>query len=340
MTAFIPHFMTEPLADLISAQRLIETGQFGAAVDLMSRHQSEESVASPTRALLFAVAHARLGHHSDGRRWAETARRQASVVRDRQVAARALNILGAIAFEEGSIEEALHYLDCALAEGYREADQGTVGRCSNNIGVIANIRGDHAKAVAAYTIALGAYERAGCPRGIAEVHHNLAMTYRDTGEIVRALESAGRAVKLAEHVGDRSLLAQTRTCRGELRILAGDVALGRREVEWALTTQRAVGNELGECEALRVLALAMIQDGQWEDAEAALRRVIRQAEHLSRPLLAAEAGRDLAYLLDRCGARTDWQDVVTTAHARFVKLGAALEQRKMGKLMETAANDG
>src|SRR2546430_15477268 len=112
-----------------------------------------------------------------------------------------------------------------------DGDSATVGRCSNNLGIVSNLRGRHAEAIGSWEIARAAFERAGWRQGVGECHHNLGITYREQGELDRALAEANRAVAAAEASGDHTLWALTLRGRAEIRGAPGEGQLGARELD-------------------------------------------------------------------------------------------------------------
>lgn len=325
------------LMTLNTVQKLADTGRHAAVVEYLSGLPPEELAASPTLAFLFGSAQARLGRDDLARRWATVAYERARERADRTVEARALNLSGAIAFEEGRIDEAVEYFTRALAEAEREGDRATVGRCSNNLGIIASLRGDYGRAVGSFTMALAAFQQVGLRSGVAETLHNLAITYRDQGDLERALETAHRAVNEANGAGDLRLAALTQAGRAEIRLMAGEAQLARREIEHALATRRQVGDVLGETEDLRVLGLVLAELGDTAEGERILRSVIDRAEAFDRPLLAAQAERDLAKLYQRVGRASEAAELVRRARVRFKQLGAEVEVRRLDALTAALA---
>jgi tetratricopeptide (TPR) repeat protein len=323
----------QPLMQLRQAIHYSDTGQHAAVLTLLSGAPQEELEGSPMLTLLCGIAHARLGRHGEGARWVETALRKARERGDRAVEARALNVSGAIALESGNTEDAAMRFSQALAEARRDSDHATVGRACNNLGIVANLQGDHGRAVGFFTMAITAFEQAGIPRGMAEAHHNLARSYREQGDLERALEHADEAVRQADASGDLALSAQARAGRAEIRIQGGDAPVGLREVSHALQKHRELGDVVGEAEDLRVLALALTRSESPGEAEPLFQTVIEKAEQHGRPLLAAEARRDLARLLAAAGRHSEARDTALAARAGFSKLGAAAEIRKLDDLV-------
>jgi tetratricopeptide (TPR) repeat protein len=324
------------LMTLKTVRQLAEAGRHSAVVDFLSGLPTEEVANSPTLAFLFGSACARLGRDELAQKWVGVALVRARASGDRPLEARALNLSGAVAFDMGRIDEAARYFTQALAEAEHEDDPATVGRCSNNLGIIASLRGDHGRAVGSYTMALAAFQQAGLHAGAAETLHNLAIAYRDQGNLEGALQTADRAVHEATEAGDLRLVALTQGGRAETRLLAGDAAVARREAEHAVATHREVGDIVGEAEGLRVLGCALAALGNEGEAERTLRVVIDRAEALGRPLLAARAERDLARLfVTRLGREEEAADLACRARARFIKLGADAEVRSLDQLTAT-----
>ncbi len=260
---------------------------------------------------------------------------------DKAIEARALNVKGAILLEAGQIDDATKYFMRATDVAKIVGDDETLGLSANNLGITKNLRGGPGEAIGSYTIALAAFQRAGLERGVAMIHHNLAISYGDQGKTTEALEEADRAVENAERAGDTALAAQALSGRAEIRVRAGDTALARKEVERAIDKHRELEDPVGEAEDLRILALARAVEGDGSEAEMLLREAMDQAENHGRPLLAASAGKDLAFLLRDTGKRDEAIEIARAARARFSHLGAASDVNKLDELLgEIAGNSG
>lgn len=318
---------------LNAVQKLLETGHHAAVAKQLGALPVQELEQSPTLALLFGIAQARLGRHNSGKQWVAIGLETARARSDHAIEARALNVSGAIAFEEGRIDEAVGYFTRGLAEAERLGDRATVGRCSNNLGIIATLRGQYGRAVGSYTMALAAFQQVSHRTGAAEALHNLAITYREQSDLAQALETEERAAQEATAAGDLALAAKVRGGRAEIRLLDGDAEVARLEIERALAMRREIGDVVGEAEDLRVLAGALAALNQSPQAEAMLRDVIERATALNRPLLVAQAERDLARLLHRQGRDEQAAALADRARERFESLGAVVEVRRLAALL-------
>jgi tetratricopeptide (TPR) repeat protein len=323
----------ESLLMLNKVQDLAETGQHSGVLEFLGGRPRDEIERSPTLALLYGIAFSRQGQDAEGDRWVELALGLARERGDSAVEAHALNALGAAHLECGRIDQAAGRFMEAMALAKRLGDHATVGRACNNLGLVAYYRGDYGRAVGSYTMALAAFQQANKRAGVAQVLHNLAMTYRDQGELSRALETADAAVAEAEASGNIRLGASTRGGRAEIRLMAGEAKVARREIERALETERELGDVVGEAQEERVLAGALAAVGEEGQAEEMLLQVIAKAEEHCRPVLAAEAERDLARVLHTQGRGSEALELARKARVRFLELGAEAEVAKLDEFL-------
>jgi tetratricopeptide (TPR) repeat protein len=313
------------LAPLHVAQELADAGRYPELLIYLSKRSPEELEQSPMLTLLCGIAHSRLGRLALGQQWAMVAQLRARLLNDRALEVRALNVSGAIALERGGIDEANYFLTRAQEQASQDNDMATVGRCANNLGIIANLQGDYTRAVGAYTRAVTAYQTAGHDRGLVESQHNLGITYREQGRLDAALQAADAAVRGAERLSDQQLEAQALAGRAEIQVARGEPLLAIQEAERALAVHRALKDAVRETEDLRILAGALSLAGKTQDAEVMLGKVIDRATEHDRPLLVATAQRDLAHLLARTGDVAAGKTAALMARATFQRLGARRE---------------
>ena len=320
------HRMLEPLHE---AQGLADRGRYAELLAYLGERSTEELEQSPTLAVLCGIAHARLGRLDVGHQWAMVALSRARMLGDRPLELRALNVCGAIALERGGLHEATHFFARAQEQALEDSDLVTVGRCANNLGIIANLQGDYGRAVGAYTRAIAAYQQAQYGPGLAESHHNLGITYREMERFEEGLQAAGTAIREADRLGDRRLKAQALAGRAEIRLARKEPELARREAERALSIHGELQDPVLQTEDLRILAGALAALGQTAEAEAQLRDVIVRAAQYSRPLLVAITQRDLAHLLARLDRHAEALELARDARTIFDRLRADQELKKL-----------
>src|SRR5439155_6725676 len=311
------------------AQQLAAAGHHAEVVKYLGARGRTELENSPSLALLYGTAQARLGRPDEGFRWLDLALEQARQRRDDAVERRALNARGAAAFVSGRIDEAADYFTQALMRASRDGDFAMTGRCSNNLGIISNLRGRYAEAIGSWQIAVAAFERAGARQGVAECYHNLAITYRLQAMPDRALAEAERAVGEAEGAGDETLRALALRGRAEIHVLRGELELAQRDLDRVGEIGSGLADAVGEGEDLRIASALRAAGGDVPGAERALREVTRRAEQFGRPQLLAEATRDLALVLRGAGRSAEAHAAARRARATFTRLGAEGEIRHL-----------
>src|SRR5258708_1688792 len=165
------------------------------------------------------------------------------------------------------------------------------------------------------------------------VQDNLGVSYREEGQVGLGLGAADAAVQQAERLGDRALKAQALAGRAEIRTARGEPELAIREAERALAVHRELSDAVRETEDLRILGVALALAGKSEPAEQMLGEVIDRAVQHERPLLVANAQRDLAYALARDGKVEEAKAAALAARATFDRLGAKVEVKKLNVLL-------
>src|SRR2546426_838717 len=313
------------LAPLHVAQELADAGHYAELLRYLGERSESELEQSPMLTLLCGIAHCRLGRLKMAQHWAMVAQLRARAQKDRTLEVRALNVCGAIALERGGIDDATYFFTRAQEEATEDNDMATAGRCANNLGIIANMQGDYRRAIGAYTRAIDAYQKVGYDRGIVESQHNLAITYREQGQLDHAMYAANEALGAAERLGDRGLRAQALAGLAEIQVARGEADLAIQDAERALAVHRELQDDVLETEDQRILAVAVGLAGKTREAEALLREVIDRATKHERPLLVANAQRDLANMLALAGDGAGAKQVAQAARATFERLGARVE---------------
>ncbi len=313
------------------ARALAAAGHHAALVEFLGSRDESELEITPTLALLYGIAQARLGRHDQGLEWIDRALASARQRGEHGVERHALNARGAIALVSGRLTEAADFCTQALMAASRDGDHATTGRASNNLGIISHLRGRHAEAISSWEIAAAAFHRAGVQAGVADCHHNLANAYREQAALDKALATADQAVAAAEATRDETLYAMTLRGRAEIRAVRSEPELARRDLDRIRVIRSQMPDPVAEAEDLRIQALVLVVENQARRAEKALRDVVSRAELHERLLLQGEATRDLAMVLRRSGRTADAQAAAQSAKDIFARMGAEGEIRKLAE---------
>ena len=314
--------MTTTLDDpLKAARRAVHAGRFRDARDELDR-QPAVVRRSPEWYLLAAMARWRLGEFGPSRTAALQARDAYRSLGDVDGEMRAENVAAAGAFALGSLVEAEHGFARALQLAERVSDELMMARCANNLGNVAFYLGDDSVALGYYRLAGARFERVGHRHGLAETLINTGLVWRDLDRLADSQEAAERALEVAEVIANRRLLAQALAMRGEALGLAGDLPLGRAQVQRALGLAREQEDRLAEVEALRISGNLEREGRSFERAEQLEREALTVATALAHPWTVATVQRDLGQLYASAERPSDAARAFEAAATAYEQLGA------------------
>ncbi len=213
-------------------------------------------------------------------------------------------------------------------------DHAAEARCLNNLGIIANLRGDSRAALASYQLALAAYQQAGLVRGMAETQHNIGISRRALGDYRGALAAAEEAVRLADQLGDEALSALALAGRAELHLVQGDVDLAAAELGRAAATYERLQHPVGLAEVWRLEAGVARARGDSTGAAARLGRAAELARGQGSAHTLAEIERDLSAALEAIGDAAGARAARERAVALYRGLGAAAAAAEIAALIK------
>lgn len=313
-------------SDLIGLGRSHEqAGRLGRARDAYAR--AADTARDELDAEAEAEALRRLGvvHHLRHEESAATKACQAShsvaiAAGRRQLAAEALNTLGAFDLEAGAYEAAEATFQKALAIG--EETPALRGRIEQNLGILANIRGDLTAALAHYRRSLEAFEAGSDKRGCALAHHNLGMISADQSRWDDADQYFRASSDFARATGDVHLQGLCHLNRTEVHLARRRYRAARRSAEAALRIFRRLRVPDGKAAAYRFLGMVHRETGSFTLAKSRLTRAVELAQHGRFPLEEAEALRELALLYQRTEHNQDALHSLNASHRLFRRLEA------------------
>jgi len=303
-------------------RRLVEAGRFREA---LAAHQSALDPAAKTRPeveLFAATAATRLGEFTLATSLAESALQRFRARADRDGRMRAVNLLGAIAWEHGRLDDAERCFGEALELARSLDDTLMAAHASNNLASVAHLRNRPDLALSLYRSALLAYQRLGDRRGTAQTYHNLGLVFRQMADWNEAEGAALQAVRHAEQVGEGSLIALTVMGRAELSLDRGELDLARRELERAVELAQGANDEVGLAEAGRLGAAIALKEGRLAAALEQAQAARQRAAALGVLQIQAECLAIEALALKHLGRLSEAQERQARALAIFERLGA------------------
>ena len=314
----VPPDLPDPSREL---RQLVEAGRFREVLDAQSRW-GPEAAGRPEVELLSATAATRIGEYGLGVTHAEAALDQFRRRADSDGCMRAMNLLGAIAFEQGRLDDAERCFGEALDQARMLENSRMAAHASNNLASVAHLQSRPDLALSLYRSALLEYQRLGDRRGTAQTYHNLGLAFRQRTDWEEADDSSLQAVRHAEQVGDPSLLALAVIGRAELQLMRNELVLAERELTRAEQLAREAQDEVGQADAGRLRGLLGLRNGELAGAEAAARGARAIAERIGSVQMMAECTAVLATALHRLGREAESAPFRTEARTIFTRLGA------------------
>lgn len=329
--------MTDQSANLSAdvLDRARESARTGAWSDVVGMLEPMRPFASSAGELrvLYAEALMRVGRERAACEWLREIIPTLLAQGDRVNHRRALNLLGVGTFFLGELDEASGALNSAVDLAAQEEDLLLFARATNNLGMIANLRGAHEAALGHYRLAVPAYQRLGQRRGLAESYHNIAITYRDIGELEQSDEYERRAMDYAAEGVAPRVAAMGLIGRAEVALRRGDPQLARGTAQRAATELQQLEDPMNEADAHRLVGTAANAMGRYADADIAFERALSIARERGHALVEAETLRDRAVGLVRQGLQASAGVDAAAAMAIFERLGATSEVENLASLV-------
>lgn len=319
------------------ARVLRERGAWNELTSLLDQHLPEVRL-QPELVNLRGESYLRAGSIRESRAWFADAIPVIERRGDRSALRRAINMIGVADFQLGALEKAGPEFERAVELGQQDGDDLLVARATNNLGMIANIRAQRERALGLYSVAVAAYQRLGDVMGLAQCHHNMAITFRDAGDLESADEHELRAIEFAREAANPLLIAQARLGRAEISLRKGDAAFAEAAAERAAEQFAALPEPIQEADALRLVGVAALAQGKWDVAMSSLDEALLLSRETGGALGEAETLQARAELYMRLGDRDRMRDDAAVAIGIFRGLQATSEVQRLGAWL--AEQDG
>jgi tetratricopeptide (TPR) repeat protein len=319
---------------LSEALASVASGAWGDVRDLLTSREPEVCL-QPELITLLGEAYLRTHAPREACSWLDRTVPELRRAGDRVAVRKATNLSGVARFELGELDDAEHAFRDAFTLGRLDGDDLLLARATNNLGLIANVRGEHAEAIALYRMAIPSYQRLGQPRGLAETYHNLAITFRDLADLERAEDCEWRAMEFGRQASDDRLVAMAETGLAELQLLRGDAAIAEARARRGAVAFERLGDAQGEANALRIVGVAATALEKYATADEALDRAVSLASERGYALVEGESRLARAQLAlargDLAGARGDAEAALEI----FERLGSTSEAWTLREWIET-----
>lgn len=246
-------------------------------------------------------------------------------------AASAMNTLAVIQYRQCNWDEAHHLYAQGLERALDCGDDATIGSICQNLGVLANIRGDLPEARSRYLEAIASAVRCGERRNAMMAYNNLGMVCSDLGDWMEAEVYFGRGIELAEQTGDREMTAVLHSNRAEPLIRTGELVRAGTSLDVAEPIARDIGDDETLADVLRFRATIARLEGDFPAADALLASMLETTQK-DLPLERAEGLEELALLRHAQGRTKAAATLVAEARAAYTALSADRDADRTAQL--------
>jgi tetratricopeptide (TPR) repeat protein len=252
-------------------------------------------------------------------------------------AARAVNTLAVVRFLQHDWEGA-GALYAEAGERARDCgDDALVGWSGQNLGVLANLRGDLRRARALYLESVAAAVRSGDATTAMTAYNSLGMVCADLEEWTESGLYFDRGLELAEQHGDVRVRATLLCNRAEPMIFVGETDRALATLREAEEIAVETGDQRTLSEVNRFRGVIARVAGAGAEAEECLTRAMEIAERAGLDLERAEAMEELARLRWGEGRRGPARATAREAQRAYAALGAAHNATRLAALLASWA---
>jgi tetratricopeptide (TPR) repeat protein len=283
--------------------------------------------------MLLAEACLRTGDPRAATRWLAAAVPLLTQTGDRPSLRKTINMQGAAAFALGTLDDAAGRWGAALEMAQVDDDALLTARATNNLGLVAALKGDADEAIAAYQRAIPTYHRLGHALGLAESWHNLAISFRTRGELDAAEDAERRSIEFATEISNQRLVAMAQVGKAEVSLRRGDFVWARATASRAATVFGSIPDFLLLADALRVHADACDRLGLPGEADGSIARALQLSREHEHRTQEAQVLQTQAQIFFRRGDVDDARAVGTEAREAFSRLGSVAAAEEMAEFL-------
>jgi len=203
------------------------------------------------------------------------------------------NRIGRVFRDTGSLDDAGHHLEAALALFQATGDERGVASSIDDIGKLQWLKGEYAASLVSLREGLARRRRLGDRRSIALSFNNLGNVLQKTGEFGQAIESFEHALTIRRDIGDLPGVVATLNNLGMIFQDRGEHARALALFEEALENAKQVGDRNRIALVLVNVGDALRRSGEADKAIALLSQAEEQLDELGDKLGLADSLRAL-----------------------------------------------
>jgi putative nucleotidyltransferase with HDIG domain len=225
-------------------------------------------------------------------------------------------------WQRGMLEDAEHLYAAAYRAAREVSDTKLAAMVDQNLGIIANMRGDLPRALRHYEASLAGYRELGLDEFIGKLLPNMGLAYADLERWEEAERIYQEALAICAACGDVSTALMIEGNRAEAQIARGLFTDARLVCERVLRRAQALHDARAVAEAQKHLGVISRETNRLDAADSFLRLAFTSASERGDLLLAAEVAREQAELYSVMRRERETLQALNTSHRLFGELRA------------------
>jgi putative nucleotidyltransferase with HDIG domain len=263
----------------------------------------------------------------------EVARAVAEATGDSSALARTTNALANGYWLRGRLDDAQRLYMQAGAEARMVGDVTLAAMVEQNLGTIANMRGDLSSAIRHYETSLAGYRELGLDEQVGNLLNNMGMAYARLGQWPDAERTYLEALALCAACGDVRTSLMIEVNRAETLIARKKLSDAKLICERVLRRAQPLNDVRAVSEAQKNLGVIAREQGAVDMAERHLGDAFTSATGREDLLLAAEVAREQAELFSVMRRERETLQALNTSHRLFNKLRAQRDLADISRRM-------
>ena len=312
--------MDEARVAAAAGHRELARRRFESALYLLR----EPDQAPDAAAILRNIGHLYFedGDFGAGEDCLEAARAVAEATGDASALARTTNALAGGYWLRGRLDDAQRLYMEAGAQARQVGDVKLAAMVEQNLGTIANMRGDLPAAISHYETSLAGYRELGLDDQVGNLLNNMGMAHARLGQWAEAERTYLEALAMCAACGDVRTSLMIEVNRAETLIARRRLPDAKIICERVLRRAQPLNDLRAVSEAQKNLGVVARDSGALDAADGYLREAFTSASGREDLLLAAEVAREQAELYSAMRRERETLQALNTSHRLFTELRA------------------
>lgn len=251
----------------------------------------------------------------------------------------ATNLKAIVRWQQGMTDEAEQLYLAARETALRAGEAKLAAMTSQNLGVLANIRGDFDLARRHYEASLADYRVLGLPHDVCVALNNLGLLHTHQHHWSEAAAAYNEALQIADILGDVSTRIMVQANVAEHWVAQGALDKARALCDEASEASRNANDDRTRAQLEKLYGIIAREQGDLATAESHLTTAEQLARARHDLLLVAESARERAELHLRQGRNRETLHCLNTAHRLFSQLSAHRDVAELDASVARLEND-